>query len=252
MANNRITNRGQKTSQTQIVGSKSRGYGKSSTIYSGGGTDGTTVGAKILTIRACSTDYVDLSGTHPAIIDDETIINGENVLLMSQGGGVGIPNSANGVYSYEDLVYVKLDKQPNMILTIDGLVNKERIFYRTSSDISTLIEWDFISTVGQEVYLVADVPITTNGAQTIDGVSATNNRPVLLTNQTSTTANGIYIVQTSDDWLKVPDDVRSVNIVYGVEYSKSFWIEIGDNIFKKLTDEIRKVDYYTKISIPRG
>ena len=56
--------------------------------------------------------------------------------------------------------------------------------------------------------------LTLYGLQTVDGVSLAANDRVLVKNQTDTTQNGIYIVQTSA-WGRAPDFSLSRGIVYG-------------------------------------
>lgn len=73
--------------------------------------------------------------------------------------------------------------------------------------------------------------ITLSGGQTIDGVSVVTDDRVLVKNQTSTSENGIYVVDTGA-WRRAKDFSRSNDIVVGTQifvtsgtlYSQSGWL----------------------------
>lgn len=75
-----------------------------------------------------------------------------------------------------------------------------------ASSIATDRQQGFASNAGMKgpVYLATTANITLAGEQTIDGVSATAGKRVLVKNQTDAKENGIYIVATSD-WVRAQD-----------------------------------------------
>ena len=81
------------------------------------------------------------------------------------------------------------------------------------------------------VYLTTTANITLNGLQTIDGVSATEGKRVLVKNQTDASENGIYDV-SSGNWSRSADMVSNGDVVEGtrvwvtdgVLYDQTEWV----------------------------
>lgn len=72
------------------------------------------------------------------------------------------------------------------------------------------------------VYLTTTANITLNGVQTIDGVSATAGKRVLVKNQTDASENGIYVVATGN-WSRATDMDTNGDVVEGTRV----WVTDG-------------------------
>lgn len=104
---------------------------------------------------------------------------------------------------------------------------------------------DYVDSVAQglswkgAVRAVGTTSVTLNGAQTVDGVSLTDNDRVLITGQnggTPDSANGIYVVSTSGAWSRASDAGAgelnagtAVFVTEGTSYADTQWVLTTNN-----------------------
>jgi len=88
----------------------------------------------------------------------------------------------------------------------------------------------------ESVKVYSDSNITLSGSQTIDGISVTDGDRVLATNQSNSTEDGIWVVNTSGSWTRaddaqVGDHFRSaaVFVEEGNTYADSGWVCTNDS-----------------------
>jgi hypothetical protein len=133
-------------------------------------------------------------------VDGFTTSDGDLILLSrNYASATGEYDGLYQTSSTDD--WTKLER-PDIIYTSNGTYYGEKLFNYIGTDGTGYLDFTEIKTTDEilDIDLVATYDVTPSGLRTIDNIDTGTNDIVLLTNQTDTSENGLYLTNTSGVW----------------------------------------------------